>query len=134
VVDKKSQFGPGEDAQPRRRRAGGGSRSGAVTGDQAVYGMAVASELTGVNPPMLRAYEAKGLIAPHRTAGGTRRYSADDIAEVNRISDLLDEGLNLAGVEAVLDLEEQNRALRAENDRLRQGPQTRDQDGDPDGD
>jgi DNA-binding transcriptional MerR regulator len=48
---------------------------------------------------------------------------------VNRISDLLDEGLNLAGVEAVLDLEEQNRALRAENDRLRSGPQTRDQDG-----
>jgi DNA-binding transcriptional MerR regulator len=134
VVDKKSQDGPGEDAPPRRRRAGGGSRSGAVTGDQAVYGMAVASELTGVNPPMLRAYEAKGLITPHRTAGGTRRYSADDIADVNRISDLLDEGLNLAGVEAVLDLEEQNRALRAENDRLRQGPQTRDQDGDPDGD
>src|SRR5689334_7659634 len=96
--------------------------------------MAVASELTGVNPPMLRAYEAKGLITPHRTAGGTRRYSADDIADVNRISDLLDEGLNLAGVEAVLDLEEQNRALRAENDRLRQGSQTRDQDGDSDGD
>jgi hypothetical protein len=132
VVDKKSQFGPGEDAQPRRRRAGGGSRSGAVTGDQAVYGMAVASELTGVNPPMLRAYEAKGLITPHRTAGGTRRYSADDIADVNRISDLLDEGLNLAGVEAVLDLEEQNRALRAENDRLRRGPETRDHNGDGD--
>jgi DNA-binding transcriptional MerR regulator len=90
-----------------------------VTGDQAVYGMAVASELTGVNPPMLRAYEAKGLITPQRTSGGTRRYSADDIAEVNRISDLLDEGLNLAGVEAVLDLEQQNRELRAENDRLR---------------
>ena len=90
-----------------------------MTGDQAVYGMSVASELTGVNPPMLRAYEAKGLITPHRTSGGTRRYSADDIADVNRISDLLDEGLNLAGVEAVLDLEEQNRVLRAENDRLR---------------
>ena len=119
MVEKKSQDEPGTGAEPRRRRTGSRPRRGAVTGDQAVYGMAVASELTGVNPPMLRAYEAKGLITPHRTAGGTRRYSADDIADVNRISDLLDEGLNLAGVEAVLDLEEQNRALRAENDRLR---------------
>jgi hypothetical protein len=134
VVDKKSQDGPSEDAPPRRRRAGGGSRAGAGPGDQAVYGVAVARELTGVNPPLRRASEAKGLIAPHRTAGGTRRYSADDIADVNRISDLLDEGLNRAGVEAVLDLEEQNRALRAENDRLRRGPETRDHNGDGDGD
>ena len=88
-------------------------------GDHAVYGMAVASELTGVNPPMLRAYEAKGLIQPHRTAGGTRRYSADDIAEIRRITELLDAGLNLAGVEALLTLEEDNRRLRAEVERLR---------------
>lgn len=121
MVEKKSQDEPRPGAEAQRRRTGGRSRRGTVTDDQAVYGMAVASELTGVNPPMLRAYEAKGLITPHRTAGGTRRYSADDIAEVNRISDLLDEGLNLAGVEAVLDLEEQNRALRAENERLRGG-------------
>jgi MerR family transcriptional regulator, heat shock protein HspR len=87
--------------------------------DQAVYGMAVASELTGVNPPMLRAYEAKGLIQPHRTSGGTRRYSADDITDVRRITALLDEGLNLAGVEAVLALETENRQLRAEVERLR---------------
>ena len=87
--------------------------------DHAVYGMAVASELTGVNPPMLRAYEAKGLIRPHRTSGGTRRYSADDITDVRRITALLEEGLNLAGVEAVLALEEENQLLRAEVDRLR---------------
>ena len=86
---------------------------------RAVYAMAVAAELTGVNPPMLRAYEEKGLISPHRTAGGTRRYSADDIAEIHHISDLLAEGLNLAGVEAVLALEKENRELRAEVERLR---------------
>ena len=89
-----------------------------VTGSQAVYAMAVAAELSGVNPPMLRAYEERGLISPHRTAGGTRRYSPDDIAEVHHISDLLAEGLNLAGVEAVLALERENRALRAEVERL----------------
>lgn len=100
----------------RRRRR---SDRDPVAADRAVYGMAVASELTGVNPPMLRAYEARGLISPHRTPGGTRRYSAGDLAEVNRISDLLDDGLNLAGVEAVLALETENRDLREENDRLR---------------
>ena len=87
--------------------------------DRAVYGMAVAAELTGVNPPMLRAYEAKGLISPHRTGGGTRRYSADDLGEVRRISELLDAGLNLAGVQAVLTLQIENLRLRAEVDRLR---------------
>jgi DNA-binding transcriptional MerR regulator len=89
--------------------------------DHAVYAMAVAAELTGATPAMLRAYEAKGLITPHRTAGGTRRYSADDIAEIRRITDLLASGLNLAGVEAVLALEEENDGLRAEVERL-QGP------------
>ena len=67
---------------------------------------------------MLRAYEAKGLITPHRTAGGTRRYSADDIAEVRRITEPPRAGLNLAGVEAVLALEAENEGLRAEVDRL----------------
>ena len=86
---------------------------------QAVYGMAVAAELTGVNPPMLRAYEAKGLISPHRTEGGTRRYSADDLGEVRRISERLDAGLNLAGVQAVLTLQVENLRLRQEVDRLR---------------
>jgi MerR family transcriptional regulator/heat shock protein HspR len=90
----------------------------APAGDHAVYGIAVAAELTGVNPAMLRAYEAKGLIQPHRTEGGTRRYSADDLAQVRRISKLLASGLNLAGVEAVLALEGESRDLRAEVDRL----------------
>jgi MerR family transcriptional regulator/heat shock protein HspR len=87
--------------------------------DRAVYGMAVAAELTGVNPPMLRTYEARGLISPHRTDGGTRRYSADDITGVHRITELLDAGLNLAGIEAVLALERENEALKAEVEQLR---------------
>ena len=86
--------------------------------DHAVYGIAVAAELTGVNPAMLRAYEAKGLLTPHRTEGGTRRYSADDLARVRRITHLLATGLNLAGVEAVLALEGETRDLQAEVDRL----------------
>jgi len=92
----------------------------APAGDRAVYAMAVAAELTGATPAMLRAYEAKGLIRPHRTTGGTRRYSADDLAEVRRISELLGSGLNLAGIEAVLALEDENDGLRAEVQRLRQ--------------
>ncbi len=104
-----------EDAGAPPRGAGRAS----VSSSRAVYAMAVAAELTGVNPPMLRAYEEKGLISPHRTGGGTRRYSADDIAEIHHISDLLADGLNLAGVEAVLALERENRALRAELEQRR---------------
>jgi MerR family transcriptional regulator/heat shock protein HspR len=95
--------------------------------DHAVYGMAVAAELTGVTPAMLRAYEAKGLIQPHRTSGGTRRYSADDITAIRRITELLDSGLNLAGIEAVLTLEEENEGLRAEVDRLHVPPEDQEQ-------
>ena len=87
--------------------------------DHAVYGMAVASELTGIKAPTLRAYEARGLIRPHRTAGGTRRYSADDIAAIRRIAELVGAGLNLAGVEALFALEKENQALRTEVERLR---------------
>ena len=79
-----------------------------------LYGISVAAELTGVNAPMLRAYESKGLIQPHRTEGGTRRYSEADLASVDRITTLLAAGLNLAGVQEVLRLEDETRELRAE--------------------
>ncbi len=82
--------------------------------DRPLYGISVASELTGVKAPMLRAYEERGLIQPHRTAGGTRRYSEADLDSVKRITTLLAAGLNLAGVEEVLRLEDETRALRAE--------------------
>ena len=82
--------------------------------DRPLYGISVAAELTGVNAPMLRAYESRGLIQPYRTEGGTRRYSEADLASVNRITTLLAAGLNLAGIEEVLRLEEETRELRAE--------------------
>lgn len=86
---------------------------------RALYGMSVAAELTGVNPQNLRAYEAKGLLEPHRTPGGTRRYSDHDLARVDRITRLLDAGLNLRGIEHVLLLEDEAVRLRAEIAALR---------------
>jgi len=86
--------------------------------DRALFGISVAAELTGVNAQMLRTYEAKGLLEPHRTDGGTRRYSQGDLTRVNRISSLLGDGLNLAGIAQVLALEAETRRLRDKVDRL----------------
>jgi MerR family transcriptional regulator/heat shock protein HspR len=80
--------------------------------EQGVYGISVAAELVGMGVQNLRAYEARGLLEPDRTEGGTRRYSADDLDRLRRIGDLLDAGLNLAGIGMVLDLQDQNSALR----------------------
>jgi DNA-binding transcriptional MerR regulator len=90
-----------------------------LAADVGVYGIAVAAELTGVNPPMLRAYESKGLLQPARTAGGTRRYSRADLDQVKRITTLLASGLNLAGVAQVLELEAETARLRTEIEALR---------------
>ena len=82
--------------------------------DRAVFVISVAAELAGVHPQTLRIYERKGLVDPARTAGGSRRYSEVDIDRLRRIQDLTNEGLNLAGVKRVLELEAENEALRAE--------------------
>lgn len=79
-----------------------------------VYGISVAAELVGTGVQNLRAYEARGLLTPGRTAGGTRRYSADDLDRLRRIGDLLQAGLNLAGVTMVMKLQDENRQLRAQ--------------------
>ena len=79
-----------------------------------VFAISVAAELVGTGIQNLRVYERRGLVEPQRTEGGTRRYSADDVARLRRIITLLGAGLNLAGVEAVLLLEAENAALRAE--------------------
>jgi len=71
-----------------------------------LFMISVAAELTGVHPQTLRAYESKGLVVPKRTAGNTRMYSRDDIDRLGLIGDLTDEGINLAGVIRILDLEE----------------------------
>ncbi len=78
----------------------------------AVYVISVAAELAGVHPQTLRIYERKGLVEPARTAGGSRRYSDENIALLRRIQELTNEGLNLAGVQRVLELEAENRRLR----------------------
>ena len=72
---------------------------------RAVYVISVAAELAGLHPQTLRIYERKGLVDPARTGGGSRRYSDEDIAQLRRIQELTSEGLNLAGVQKVLELE-----------------------------
>jgi MerR family transcriptional regulator/heat shock protein HspR len=86
---------------------------------QAVYVISVAAELAGVHPQTLRIYERKGLLEPGRTQGGSRRYSEADIALLRRIQDLTNEGLNLAGVKRVLELESELARRQAELDELR---------------
>src|SRR6266508_6671629 len=80
----------------------------------AVYVISVAAELAGVHPQTLRIYERKGLLEPARTGGGSRRYSEADIAQLRRIQELTREGLNLAGVKRVLELEGEVSRLRLE--------------------
>jgi MerR family transcriptional regulator, heat shock protein HspR len=83
-----------------------------------VYGISVAAALVGMGVQALRLYERRGLLEPERSDGGTRRYSEEDLDRLRRIGDLLDEGLNLTGVGRVLDLEQDNARLRADNAEL----------------
>ena len=85
-------------------------------GDRGVYGISVAADLVGMGVQNLRLYEARGLLEPDRTEGGTRRYSANDLDRLRRIGDLLEAGLNLAGIGMVLDLEGENARLREEQE------------------
>ena len=82
-----------------------------------VYGISVAASLVGNAPQNLRLYEARGLLAPARSEGGTRLYSDNDLERLRVIADLLDDGLNLAGVHMVLGLQEENERLQGELDR-----------------
>jgi MerR family transcriptional regulator, heat shock protein HspR len=82
--------------------------------ERGVYAISMAAELVGLGVQTLRLYEARGLLQPERTEGGTRRYSANDLTRLRRIADLLDAGLNLAGISMVLDLEAENTQLRAD--------------------
>src|SRR5918992_1102161 len=85
--------------------------------DQAIYIISVAAELAGVHPQTLRVYERKGLVSPQRTQGNTRRYSERDIQLLRRIQDLTQEGINLAGVMKILELEREIERLRAQHGR-----------------
>jgi MerR family transcriptional regulator, heat shock protein HspR len=79
-----------------------------------VYGISVTSELSGVGPQTLRLYERRGLLAPSRTGGGTRRYSDDDLERLARITELVEQGINLAGIARILDLETRNNQLQSD--------------------
>ena len=90
---------------------------------RAVYVISVAADLAGVHPQTLRIYERKGLLDPARTEGGSRRYSEHDIDKLRRIQELTAEGLNLAGVKRVLELEREVGRLRAEVEQIRRDAQ-----------
>lgn len=80
--------------------------------ERGVYAISVAAEMVGTGVQNLRAYESRGLVEPERTAGGTRRYSENDVVRLRRITELLGDGLNLAGVALVLELEADVALLR----------------------
>jgi MerR family transcriptional regulator/heat shock protein HspR len=81
--------------------------------DQAIYIISVAAELAGVHPQTLRVYERKGLVTPSRTEGNTRRYSDRDVERLRKIQALTNEGVNLAGVTRIIELERDIERLQA---------------------
>jgi MerR family transcriptional regulator/heat shock protein HspR len=96
----------------RPRRAGRTSKPDPA-GDRAVYIISVAAELAGVHPQTLRIYERKGLLSPARTAGNTRRYSDRDLQRLRLIQRLTqDEGINLAGVKMIVEMENELERMR----------------------
>ena len=89
--------------------------------ERPIYMISVAAELVGMHPQTLRAYEQKGLVRPQRTPGGTRLYSEADVERLRIIQRLTTElGLNLAGVELVLRLEDELRKAHAQIERLQE--------------
>ena len=84
-----------------------------VEADRGVFMISVAAELADMHPQTLRMYEARGLIEPKRSPKGTRLYSQDDVERLRRIQEMTTEwGMNLAGVERVLELEEKLTRMR----------------------
>ena len=89
------------------------------TSDRPIYMISVAAQLVGMHPQTLRMYETKGLVRPQRTPGGTRLYSEADVERLRIVQRLTSElGLNLAGVELVLRLEDELRKAYAQIERL----------------
>jgi MerR family transcriptional regulator/heat shock protein HspR len=92
-----------------RRRVSGRVR---VSIDRGVFMISVAAELADMHPQTLRMYESRGLIEPKRSPKGTRLYSQADVERLRRIQEMTEMGMNLAGVERVLELEEEVARLR----------------------
>ncbi len=90
-----------------------------VSRERGVFMISVAAQLADMHPQTLRTYEARGLIAPSRSAKGTRLYSQEDVERLRRIQEMTAElGLNLAGVERVLDLEAEIERMHARIEEL----------------
>ncbi|NLA55360.1 MAG: helix-turn-helix transcriptional regulator [Corynebacterium humireducens] len=86
-----------------------------------VFVISVAAELTGMHAQTLRTYDRMGLVTPERTSGGGRRYTRKDISLLRRIQQLSqEEGVNLAGIKAIIELTEEVDRLRAEVEELRE--------------
>jgi MerR family transcriptional regulator, heat shock protein HspR len=91
-----------------------------VAAERGVFMISVAAELADMHPQTLRMYEARGLIEPKRSPKNTRLYSQRDVERLRHIQKLTSEqGLNLAGVETVLAMEDQVEKMRAKLDRMR---------------
>jgi MerR family transcriptional regulator/heat shock protein HspR len=91
-----------------------------IDAERGVFMISVAAELAHMHPQTLRMYEARGLIAPQRSPKNTRLYSQRDVERLRRIQRMTsEEGLNLAGVEMVLEMEERVEKMRAELERMR---------------
>jgi MerR family transcriptional regulator/heat shock protein HspR len=80
-----------------------------------LYMISVAADLAGMHPQTLRVYESRGLVTPQRSAGNTRLYSQADIEQLEMISQLTDEGINLTGVMRIIDLQSR---LEQSNERV----------------
>ncbi|GAA2458757.1 heat shock protein transcriptional repressor HspR [Streptomyces macrosporus] len=111
------------DGHGRGRQGQGRARNNPyeLTDDSPVYVISVAAQLSGLHPQTLRQYDRLGLVSPDRTAGRGRRYSARDIQllrQVQRLSQ--DEGINLAGIKRIIELENQVAALQAQVAELQQ--------------
>lgn len=102
-------------SQTRDRRG----RRGEPAEERAVYIISVAAELSGVHPQTLRMYERRGLLAPKRTSGNTRRYSQRDIARIQMIQELTQrEGISLAGVKLFIEMREQLAQMQRRTEEL----------------
>src|SRR3954452_23268799 len=102
-----SAIDDGADAPAKRRRSVPTVTRVEVETDRGVFMISVAAELANMHPQTLRMYEARGLIEPQRSPKGTRLYSQDDVERLRRIQEMTAPlGMNLAGVERVLELEE----------------------------
>ena len=104
---------------PRRRTGQGVDFPADDAAERAVYVISVAAELAGMHPQTLRQYDRLGLVTPARTSGRGRRYSHRDVEQLRRVQALSQDGVNLAGIRRILELERRLEALERENRAMR---------------